>query len=409
MSTTDLTPLPPRPSIEQYRKQAKDLTKAFREGDSPVLERVKKYHPRARQLFDSETLSARFALADAQWVIALEHGFESWPKFAKHLEGLARQSSPVSKFESAAHAIVTGDLATLERLLRENPELIRDRSTRVHRATLLYYVGANGFENYRQKTPRNAVEVAKILLTAGAEVDALAEIYGESTTLGLVATSIHPERAGVQMALLEILLDYGAGVDGVPGARSPLIAALHNGRGQAAAFLARRGARLNLEGAAGVGRLDVVKTYFDGDGSLKSNATRAEMELGFMWACEYGRNSVVECLLENGADIGAQAGTGQTGLHWGVIGGQLDTIELLLKRGASLVTRNAYGAPPLGQALWSAVNSGAAVDYVRIIEVLLDAGAEVEPGSLTWLARADGPSAVKARIEEALRRHAAKS
>src|SRR5580658_9299722 len=106
------------------------------------------------------------------------------------------------------------------------------------------------------------------------------------------------------MALLEILLDYGAGVDGVPAARSPLIAALHNGRGQAAAFLARRGARLNLEGAAGVGRLDVVKTYFDGDGSLKSNATRAEMELGFMWACEYGRNSVVECLLENGADIG---------------------------------------------------------------------------------------------------------
>jgi hypothetical protein len=241
MNTTDLTPLPPRPSIEQYRKQAKDLTRAFREGDSPALERVKKYHPRARQQFDSETLSARFALADAQWVIALEHGFESWPKFAKHLEGLARQSSPVSKFESAAHAIVTGDLATLERLLRENPELIRDRSTRVHRATLLHCVGANGFENYRQKTPRNAVEVAKILLTAGAEVDALAEIYGESTTLGLVATSIHPERAGVQMALLEILLDYGAGVDGVPGARSPLIAALHNGRGQAAAFLARRG------------------------------------------------------------------------------------------------------------------------------------------------------------------------
>ncbi len=409
MNTHDLTPLPARPSLEQYKKQAKDFVKACKSGDSKALQRVKKYHPRSRQQLDSDILSAKFALADAQLVIAREHRFESWPKFAKHLEGLARESSPVSKFESAADAIVTGDVATLVRLLRENPDLIRHRSARVHRATLLHYVGANGFENYRQKTPKNAVEVVKILLKAGAEVDALADTYGMSTTLGLVATSVHPERAGVQIALLETLLDCSAAVDGTPGGWSPLIAALHNGRGQAAAFLAQRGARLNLEGAAGVGRLDVVKSFFNEDGSLKANATRAQMESGFMWACEYGRNSVVDFLLQKGVDLLAQANTGETGLHWAVIGGQLDTIKLLLARGASLEARNVYGGTALGQALWSAINGDPGIDYVSAIETLINAGAEIEPGSLTWLAQQDGSFSVKARIDEVLRRHGAKS
>jgi hypothetical protein len=68
------------------------------------------------------------ALADAQLVIAREHGFESWPKFVKHIEALTREKSPVSQFELAADAIVTGDAAALERLLRENPDWFeRDR------------------------------------------------------------------------------------------------------------------------------------------------------------------------------------------------------------------------------------------------------------------------------------------
>src|SRR5690348_909711 len=123
MNTTDLTPLPVRPNLEQYKKQAKDFFKGCNSGDSETIQRVRKYHPRSGQLVDSGILSAKFVLTDAQLVIAREHGFESWPKFAKHVEGLARESSPVSKFESAADAIVTGDHATLERLLRENPEL----------------------------------------------------------------------------------------------------------------------------------------------------------------------------------------------------------------------------------------------------------------------------------------------
>ncbi|MGA2147513.1 MAG: ankyrin repeat domain-containing protein [Bryobacteraceae bacterium] len=401
---TDFTPLPARPNLEQYKKQAKDLAKAIDANDAEAVRLVKKYHPRSGQALDS-----KFALSDAQLAIARQHGFESWPNFSKHIEALTRENSPISKFELAADAIVTGDAATLQTLLGENPELVRARSTRVHRATLLHYLGANGFEDYRQKSPANAVEIARILLDAGAEVDAVAEAYGKSTALSLVATSVHPKRAGVQIALMETLLDYGADIDGPAGVGS-VNPALGNGRPEAAEFLARRGARLDLEGAAGVGRLDLVASFFNGDGSLKASATRAQMNAGFLWACEYGRNSVVEFLLQRGADLNAAENTGLTGLHWAVVGGQLDTIKLLLERGAALETKNVYGGTALGTALWAAFHGDPGVDYVPIIETLLDAGAEIRPGALEWLAEQEGRTpSVTARIAEVLRRRRAAS
>ncbi|MGA3028385.1 MAG: ankyrin repeat domain-containing protein [Bryobacteraceae bacterium] len=405
MNTTDLTPLPARPNLEQYKKQAKELARLGRSGDSRAVQRIGKYHPRPSGLLDAGILSAAFALADAQLVIAREHGFESWPKLARHVAALAGESSPVSNFELAADAVVTGDARALEWSLREHPELVKARSTRVHRATLLHYTGANGLENYRQKTPRNIVAIAKILLDAGAEVDALADIYGKSTALGLMATSVHPQRAGVQIALMETLLEYGADINGAPGGWNPLISALHNGRAQAAEFLASRGAQLDLEGAAGVGRLDLVAGFFNNDGSLKAHATGPQMEAGFLWACEYGRNNVVDFLLKS-VDLRAQRNTGLTGLHWAVVGGQLDTIGLLLEHGAPLEARNVHGATALGQALWCAVNGEPEIDYVPIIETLAGAGAEIDDGSLAWLARQEGRAAfTKARIAEALRRH----
>jgi len=278
-------------------------------------------------------------------------------------------------FEQAVDATVLGDAAALERLLRDLPGLARARSPRPHRATLLHYLGANGVEEERQKSPNNAVEIARMLLASGAEVDAEADIYGKSTTLGLVATSVHPLRAGVQIPLLELLLEHGAAVDGIPALRSPLISALHNGRKEAAEFLARHGATLDLEGAAGVGRLDVVEQFFDPGGGLKRGATKAQMELGFMWACEYGRKNVVEFLVNKGMDLRARDNTGLTGLHWAVVGGQLEIIQFLIEKGAPLDARNVYGGTALGQAYWCAGNGGSDVDYAPVIEMLVRAAA----------------------------------
>jgi ankyrin repeat protein len=296
-------------------------------------------------------------------VIARAHGFESWPKLASHLESIVRANSPEDHFELAADAIGTGDLATLEKSLHEHPALIRARSTRRHQATLLHYVSANGIEGYRQKTPHNIVAIATHLLRAGADVNATAEVYGGSTALTLVATSVHPERAGVQEALLQLLIDHGATLG-----EGLLTACLANGRLHAAEFLAQRGAPLDLESAAGLGRLDVVENFFD------KGSTQRERAL--LWAAEYGRNAVVEFLLDRGVPIQTQANTGQTALHWAVIGGHADTITLLIKRGADLAAKNAYGGTPLGQAQWCALNGDPKINYSQITALLRRHGAK---------------------------------
>src|SRR5882762_8669039 len=120
----------------------------------------------------------RCVLADAQFVLARSHGFLSWSAFAAHLDALAHGNTEVGAFESAADAIVRGDDQTLQQLLRQHPDLIRARSTREHRATLLHYVSANGVEGYRQKSPANAARITELLIEAGAAVDAEADVYG---------------------------------------------------------------------------------------------------------------------------------------------------------------------------------------------------------------------------------------
>jgi ankyrin repeat protein len=403
--------LPARPSLEQYKKQAKEFVKGFKtfptskSADPEAIQQIKKNHPRLGKLSEAEIRNAKFTLADAQLVIAREHGFESWPKFAKHIEARTRANSSVSQFEQAADAVVNGDVATLRRLLRENPGLIRERSTREHQATLLHYVSANGVEDFRQKTPKNALEVVRILLGAGAAVEAVAECYGGSKTLDLVATSMHPARARVQIELLETLLDAGAAIEGFPR-KSVVNSCLANGRAEAAEFLAERGARLDLGGAAGVGRLDLVTNFFHEDGSLKANATREQMESGFLWACQSGRDKVIEFLLDKGVDVATEL-HGMTGLHWALVGGNLGTVKLLLERRVPLEWRNRYGGTALGCATWAAKNSepvyrrpNLETDWAAIVQILIAAGARVEEA---------GYPTGNERVDEVLRRHGAKA
>lgn len=390
----DVVPLPPRPNLDQYKKQAKDLASACKShGRDGVREWAQRWLPDYGNGFvefaSSKLLgTGRCALNDAQFVIARAYGFLSWPKFAKHIGDLQLTDSPTRAFESAADAIIAGDAKTLQRLLRKEPKLIRARSTREHRSTLLHYVAANGVENYRQKTPKNIVQVTELLLDAGDEVDAIADMYGgNSTALGLAATSIHPLKAGVQLALIDLLLEHGAQIDLSGGAGrnvSIVNGCLANGRGEAAEHLAMRGARLDLESAAGVGRLDVVEQFFNADGKLKPTATEEQMRRGFGWACQFGRTANVNFLLNHGMDAGAML-HGETGLHWAAFGGHLAIVELLLQRHASLdLVDERFDATPLSWALyaWGTDPPSPRDRYYAVVERLVAAGATVKP---EWL------------------------
>ena len=186
--------------------------------------------------------------------IAASHDFTTRDEFEAFARELRDPESPTARFEAAVDAVVNGDEATLDRLLRAHPELIHARSRRSHHSTLLLYVGANGVEGFRQKTPKNAVRIAERLLTAGAEVDAVGEMYRGTTTLGLVATSVHPVTTGVQAELIDVLVRAGASLARAvaPDYTRGLVvnACLANGRGEGAQLVAEHGAELDLEGAA---------------------------------------------------------------------------------------------------------------------------------------------------------------
>jgi hypothetical protein len=367
MSTVALSP---RINLEQSRKQAKDLVKAFKAGDPEVLDHIRWDHPRFRGLTDAEIRKRKFVLADAQLVIARMHYFDSWPKLLRHIETLEKKDPVVMRFEEAADAIIAGDVGALRALLSAHPELIRERSTRGHHAPLLHFISANGVEGYRQITPPNIVEVAKVLLDAGAEVDATSEAYGGgSKALGLVATSAHPRVAGVQIPLMDLLLEHGAVLDG-----EDVRAALANGCPEAARALVERGARIdNVAAAAGIGQLDLVKR-------LAISATKQDLERALSMAAQYGTYEILEYLLDMGVDVAAPSR--MSALHEASGRANLDMVKLLIERGAPLEMKNSYGGTVLDSTLWFAYHVSpaefASRDYPAVIDALIAAGARTD-------------------------------
>lgn len=437
---SDALPLPPRPNLEQYKKLARDLQAAcesidpgaIRQWAARWVETLARLHrpanwPEARGRYAGpEQIERRWnklkektehlgkcRLAGAQFFIAREHGFTSWPKFARHVQELARANSPVSAFEAAADAIVRGDAPTLRELLARHPGLARERSTREHRSTLLHYVSANGVEDFRQKTPNNIVEITNLLLDGGADVDAESDAYGGGcTALGLVATSVHPEKAGVQIALLRNLLDRGANLQH-PSAggngHSVVHGCIANGQPAAAKFLADLGALLDAETAAAVGRLDVLQSYFDESGARRPGTNPKQIESGFLYACGYGKLDAAKFLLDRGVDPATRDGDGQTALHWAAWAPEIDAIKLLLDHGAPVDVKDSrFDATPLDMALWTWSHTPEEEVRERCYEaiaLLARAGAKLDRDH--WRAPGEDGSVMLGKIDSDLRMLAA--
>ncbi len=399
----DALPLPSHPNLEHYKKLAKDLVKAAASSNqNALLDWTSGWLNHLAQLANlgstdqfridiqhwpdefvnfvrSRESAGKLPLSKAQLALARAHGFGSWPKFSRYLDALAHSTTAESEFESAADAIVNGDLATLTQFVSGKPQLVRARSAREHQATLLHYTAANGVEGYRQKTPSNIVEIARLLLDSGADINAEANLYGGgSMTLELAATSVHPERTGVQESLMQLLIDRGASEKSAnANARTLISNCLGNGRLRAAEFLAKRGFRIDLEAAAGLGLLDPVTTLF-------GDTPQEQRERALCWACEYGRRDAVQFLLERKVSVHAVV-SGLTPLHWAVLGGHIEIIRLLLSHGADLEEKNTYGGTALGQALWTANNVRSDARYLNVLDALIEAGAKLGPKTRGWI------------------------
>ena len=150
-----------------------------------------------------------------------------------------------TKFHPAIAAIKAGDLEELKLLLRRDPTLATGRSSTSH-PTLLQCLALEAI-----KVP-NQVEMARALIDAGAEINGPL----------VAAASIG------NVAVAAALLDAGAQING--NGWSPLEEALYWGNKGVINLLLERGASVhNLRIASGLGRIDLIASFFNSDGSLK--------------------------------------------------------------------------------------------------------------------------------------------
>jgi ankyrin repeat protein len=373
----------PLPHTSGRRKACSPGTRA---ADPTAIDLFHRKHPgfldekikwRPKFIADSEIRAASLSLDDARLAIARHYDFLDWPSLAAYVE-VVSQESTVFAFESAVEAVVNGDLGALQDALRRDSALVRARSNRVccfdppvHRATLLHYVAANGVEAYRQKTAPSALEIARTLLQADAEPDALADMYGaECTTMSMLVSSSHPAEAGLQAPLVELLLDFGAAIEG-RGTRkwgTPLFTALTFGMIDAAEVLAKRGARIELPAAAGLGLVGEAARLLP---SADAEARHRALSL----AAQHGHVEIVRLLLDASEDPNRYNLEGNhahaTPLHHAVLGGHEAVVRLLVERGARLDIRDTiWHGTPLG---WAVHGGGKA--HPQMAECLRSLGA----------------------------------
>ena len=326
-----------------------------------------------------------------------------------------------SDFEAAVEAIITGDVPALQALLAQFPALATTHSTADHQATLLHYVTANGVEDDKQITPPNIVDIARLLLDAGADLNANSASYGgDLTPLVALVSSAHPARAGKMADLVRLFCEYGANPDGIAGDGVPLAIAIAFRYPAAIQALVEAGADINrLPFAAAVGDLDAVNTLLSTDLSPYNNGfgtitvdpaqikaialaagsmaghldiVRALVELSadpnahvtppggtaLHEAAVMNHAEIVEFLLHAGANSAAQDHQGFTPLHWAAWEGHLVTMDVLLAHDAPLEMSNKYGGTVLTTAVYSFTHSRyPKPNQIDTLQKLVAAGADV--------------------------------
>jgi hypothetical protein len=205
--------------------------------------------------------------------------------------------------------------------------------------------------------------LARVLVDAGAELDEPFVACG----------------SGNNAEVAEFLLDCGASINGT-GGWSPLEEALYWNSRDVIDLLLRRGAAIaNLRIAAGVGRLDLIESFFNSDGSLKPEAgkinwpwgdlsvieqscrdpeTKAKLteridswsndrqgiiDNAFVYACMHGHIDAAKLLLGKGAQINSIPGGfdySGSGLHYAALNGHLPMVKFLAAKGADVSLRD---------------------------------------------------------------------
>jgi len=258
-------------------------------------------------------------------------------------------------FREAVSAIDAGDTAELERLLAAHPRLVRDR-LEAPGAWLREQIGAalEGFfaKPYllwfvaedpvrRGSLPRNIAQLARAILRTAREERVPSFREQVDHALQLVCWSWIARQCGVQIELIDALIDSGASTVGAPDA------ALVNKNFAAAEHLLERGAEVTLPAALCLGRWEEVSR-------LAPSATAREKRMGMALAALLGKDEALVRLISFEVDPSAPSEdlySHATPLHHAVSSASLDAVKVLVEAGAELGARDTcHDATPLGWA-----------------------------------------------------------
>jgi len=368
--------LPSRPSLDQHKRQAAELQRGHAHREPAAAARIIAHHPRFASSGPNEALASPFALADAQLVIAREYGFKSWAALKHEVEAAARVAvfRPHPRFGDAVAAIDGGDVARLDELLTANPELVHARTNLeppyhyFAGATLLHHVAWNPGRS--APVPPTIVEIARLLIDRGADVNAVTLGRNGGPTLGLLVTSKKASDANVSGPLLQLLIDRGAEID-LTG-QNVLDASLANHAPRAAEKLIALCAKPDIFAAAALGRMDLLRGMFDTTGRLRSRPRRHGAELSerdaiglaLLFAYVNAHPTAVDFLLEKDGNWNMIGVNNGTALHRAAWDGDLAMVQRLIAKGADIGSReNPFMSSPLS---WAQHNKQPAVfDWLR--------------------------------------------
>ena len=315
--------LPPRPSLEQFRKQAKSLLKLRRAADSEALTRIRQSHPRWRKLPEGAS-EMPFTLADAQLVIASEYGFASWSRLQSQVKTLEAAGATAEAVASLREAAGKGDLARLNALLDVRPDLIDERGGEGVRTAL------------HQAVFGNSEAAVKLLLGRGANPNVRCE--------GDNAYPLHFAVEKNRVPIIHLLVEHDADTVGEGdyhelGVIGWATAWEHfQADPETVAYLLAHGARHNIFSAVAMGDVESVRDLIarqPADLERRMNGSRMRC-MPLHLAVIHRQPAVVRALLELGANLESLDEAGFTPLDHAALNGAADIVSFLIDSGAKL-------------------------------------------------------------------------
>lgn len=242
-------------------------------------------------------------------------------------------SSNLAHAQDIFLASYNGDLETVKRLIKENPELVNSRNS-------------TGRFPLEMAAQTGQTDIVKFLLEKGADVNLN---RGGATALHMAAIY------GGKTEVITLLLENGADINARTGnGYTPLNLAVIGKQKEIAELLIEKGGEINLENQNFTQLL-----YISASGGIKKIsdiALKKEVDFSFKTengdtllhsASEGGMTELAELLLSKGLTTEAENICGQTPLHIAARGGYKDMVELFLRKGADIDVQTKNGKTPL--------------------------------------------------------------